>query len=304
MTKPSKKREGAKFIRFFGPVLDALRDLGGSGTPTEVTRKVAENLGISEDEQNAPLKSGTSRFANQVAWARNYLKLDGYIDSSKKGVWVLTEAGVNAHLSEEDARKAFLKWVAYFQGLRQKKNQSNASTEKSEENEEETETSITETYRDHRELLLSILKKLPPAGFEDLCQRLLRDSGFDSVIVTGRSGDGGIDGHGILQINPFVTFKILFQCKRYDKTVSPSYIREFQGAIGGRADKGIIITTGTFSVEAKKEAVRDGASPIELVDGQKLVDMFENLELGLKPKTVYEVDTSFFEQYSARPQKK
>src|SRR5205085_114463 len=162
---------------------------------------------ISEQEQSELLKSGTPRFANQVAWARNYLKLEGYIDSSKKGVWVLTEAGANAYLSEEDARRIFLKWVAYFQGLRQKK--SNAS---------------------------------------------------------------------------FVTFKVLFQCKRFDKTVSPSHIREFQGAIGGRADKGIIITTGTFSSEAKKEAVRDGASPIELVNGQKLVEMFENLELGLKPR--------------------
>lgn len=129
---------------------------------------------------------------------------------------------------------------------------------------------------------------------------LLRVSGFDSVEVTGRSGDGGIDGHGILQINPFVTFKILFQCKRYDKNVSPSHIREFQRAIGGRADKGIIITTGSFSVEARKEAVRDGSSPIELVDGQKLVEMFESLELGLKPKTVYVIDTNFFEQYSSR----
>ncbi len=288
-----RKSKGPKFVKYFAPLLDALRTLGGSGTPSEVTRVIAEQLGVSEEEQTALLKSGTSRFANQVAWARNYLKLEGYIDSSKKGVWVLTEAGSNTFLSDEVAKKVFNKWAAYFRELRQKR----AEKLKEKETAEDEETASEETYRDHREWLLSLLKKLPPAGFEAVCQRLLRDAGFDSVVVTGRSGDGGIDGHGILQINPFVTFKVLFQCKRYDKNVNPSHIREFQGAIGGRADKGIIITTGSFSVEARKEAVRDGASPIELVDGQKLVQMFENLELGLKPKTVYEIDMSFFDQY-------
>ncbi len=65
----------------------------------------------------------------------------------------------------------------------------------------------------------------------------------------------------------------------------------------GRADKGIIIPTGTFTTEATKEARRDGAPPIELVDGETLKQMFEKLELGVKPKTVYEVDASFFEEY-------
>ena len=293
----TQKRAGPKFVKFFGPLLDALRLLGGSGTPSEVTKVIAEKLSIPEEEQNELLKSGAPRFANQVAWARNYLKLEGLLDSSRKGVWVLTEAGAKTHLSDEEARKIFRKWASYFQKLRQNKAQ-----KPKEKTTVEEDTSLEETYPDHREILLSILKKLPPAGFEAVCQRLLRDSGFDSVVVTGRSGDGGIDGHGVLQINPFVTFKVLFQCKRYDKNVSPSHIREFQGAIGGRADKGIIITTGSFSVEARKEAIRDGASPVELVDGQKLVEMFEILELGLKPKTVYEIDTTFFEQYSTYKQ--
>jgi len=117
------------------------------------------------------------------------------------------------------------------------------------------------------------------------------------VIVTGRSGDGGIDGHGILQINPFVSFKVLFQCKRYKGSVSASQIRDFRGAMMGRADKGIILTTGSFTLSAKKEARRDGVPPIEIIDGNKLAEMFEHLELGLKPKKDYEVDYNFFEDF-------
>jgi restriction system protein len=115
------------------------------------------------------------------------------------------------------------------------------------------------------------MQSLPPDGFERLCQRILRESGFQQVVVTGRSGDGGIDGVGVLQMNPFVSFNVLFQCKRYQGAVSPSQIRDFRGAMVGRADKGIIMTTGTFTLDAKKEARRDGVPPIELVDGEALL---------------------------------
>ena len=125
----------------------------------------------------------------------------------------------------------------------------------------------------------------------------MRESGFESVTVTGKSGDGGLDGIGILQVNAFVSFKVLFQCKRYSGSVNPSQVRDFRGAMMGRADKGIILTTGTFTSEAKKEAVRDGVPPIELVDGGKLLDMFETLELGLKPKKAYDIDEKFFDDF-------
>jgi len=138
---------------------------------------------------------------------------------------------------------------------------------------------------------------LPPSGFEKLCQRLLRESGFEQVVVTGRTGDGGIDGHGILQVNPFVSFSVFFQSKRYKGSVSTSQIRDFRGAMLGRADKGIVITTGSFTLDAKKEARRDGVPPIELVDGEKLIEMFEALELGLKPKKDFEVDSEFFKEF-------
>jgi restriction system protein len=143
---------------------------------------------------------------------------------------------------------------------------------------------------------------LPPSGFEQFSQRLLREAGFTQVVVTGSSGDGGIDGHGTLQVNPLVSFKVLFQCKRYSKSVVPSQVRDFRGAMAGRADKGIIITTGTFTAEARREASRDGVPPIELIDGEKLVDMMEELELGLKPVKAYEIDEAFFQQFRANEQ--
>lgn len=142
-----------------------------------------------------------------------------------------------------------------------------------------------------------MLLQLSPAGFERLCQRLLRESGFVQVVVTGRSGDGGIDGHGTLQINPLVSFKVLFQCKRYANAVTPTQVRDFRGAMQGRADKGIILTTGAFTTEARKEATRDGVPPIELVDGQKMIDMFSELELGLKPSKTFELDHDFFKEF-------
>jgi restriction system protein len=145
--------------------------------------------------------------------------------------------------------------------------------------------------------VIESLLALSATGFEMFSQRLLRESGFQRVTVTGRSGDGGIDGNGILAVNPLVSFKVLFQCKRYAGSVGSGAVRDFRGAMMGRADKGIILTTGTFTPEARKESVRDGVPPIELVDGEKLVDMLEGLELGLRPVRAYRIDESFFDEF-------
>jgi restriction system protein len=150
----------------------------------------------------------------------------------------------------------------------------------------------------YRDAVAAKLHSLPAPGFERFSQRLLRESGFEEVTITGRSGDGGIDGIGVLQVNPLVSFKVLFQCKRYTGSVTPSQVRDFRGAMMGRADKGIIITTGSFTAEARREAIRDGVPPIELVDGTKLVDMLEQLELGLKPRRAFELDDRFFDEFT------
>jgi len=150
---------------------------------------------------------------------------------------------------------------------------------------------------DHQFLLLELLKKVTPEGFERICARLLRESGFEKVTVTGGPKDEGIDGLGILQVNPFVSFKVLFQCKRYKGSVSRAQVGDFRNAMLGRADKGIIMTTGTFTADARREADRDGAPPVELVDGEKLVEMFERVNLGLNQRVVYELDHAFFADF-------
>ncbi len=287
----------ARFARYMSPILESLRELGGSARPREVYDAVAVKLNISDAERDVENQSGTSRFENEVAWARFYLVRTGYLDSSKRGVWSLTDLGRAEETLKDDQLSEIIRTVQSQK--RVKADAQKASDAELEEiAEKEVESAAPEDVpRGYREHALELLLSLPPAGFERLCQRLLRESGFQQVRVTGKSGDGGIDGIGILQINPFVTFKVLFQCKRWTNVVGSPTVRDFRGAMMGRADKGIILTTGTFSSDAQAEAVRDGVPPIELADGSALIDLLEHLELGLSPRTTYEVDFKFFEEF-------
>jgi restriction system protein len=290
----NNKFKGPQFVQYFQPVIDALIELEGSGQPSEVKEQIVEKLNITESDQSEQIASGASRFSKNVDWARFYLAKAGFIDASARGVWSLTEKGRNVHLSNDDALQLFQDVHQVFSKDRKQKRKTKVKGVVS--TDEITDEMIDESG-DHRVVLMEKLLSLPPNGFERLCQRLLRESGFENVTVTGRSGDGGLDGIGVLQVNPFVSFKVLFQSKRYSGSVSPSQVRDFRGAMMGRADKGIIITTGTFTSDAKKEAVRDGVPPIELVDGEKLLDMFESLELGLIPKKAYDIDEKFFDDF-------
>lgn len=276
---------GPKFVRFFGPTLQALVDLGGSGRAAEVVDRVAVTLKLSEADLAETTANGESRFRNQVAWARFYLAKFGCIDSSRRGVWSLTDKGRGAvPMSHAQA-------LAAFEAVREqfvdppKPGGKPAPLPPPDEPPASYRTQLSEK-----------LRALTPSGFERFAQRLLREAGFEQVTVTGKSGDGGIDGIGILQVNPLVSFKVLFQCKRYTGTsvVTPSHVRDFRGSMTGRADKGIIISTGTFTPDARKEATRDGAPPIELIDGEKLIDMCQELELGLKARQTFELDDTVF----------
>ena len=291
----NEQKKGPKFIRYMQPVVDALIKLGGSGRPSEVKELIIESLSVSDDEQTAQISSGASRFSKNVDWARFYLAKADYIDSSRRGVWSLTEKGRSITLTHEQAFNLFTDiHKIYSQEKRKQKEKAQGVLDV---DNGENNTSLDEENLDHREILMNIMLSLPASGFERLCQRLLRESGFEKVTVTGRSGDGGIDGIGVLQVNPFVSFKVLFQSKRYSGSVVVSQVRDFRGAMAGRADKGIIITTGAFTADARKESIRDGVPPIELVDGDKLLDLFEHLELGLEARKAYDVDTSFFDEF-------
>ncbi len=282
--------KGPKFTQHFIPLIESLRDMGGSASASEATDAVIERENIPEKELEKTNKNGGSNVRNAIAWARLYLVHSGHIDSSARGVWRLTEKGLQEDLST-------LNPVELFKAVLQSRKSDGADpipTKASTTSAIDVEESKFEADETR---LLPILKSLSPEGFERLCQRLLREHGFQNVKVTGRSGDGGIDGEGILEINPLLSFKVIFQCKRFQGSVGSGMIRDFRGAMIGRADKGIFLTTGSFTMDAKKEAVRDGTNPIELVDGEKLVKMFEHLQLGLKPRVVYEVDPEFFKEY-------
>lgn len=243
-----QSEEGAQFVRYFGPLIDALRGLGGSGTPDEVAERIAINQKISDEIRNELLPSGELRYRNQVHWARFYLVREGLIESSKRGVWSLSERGQTTSLSQQQSRDIFLKWVRFFQEERR------AKAPKSVPTPDVVPSTIRGETVGYDRAVINLMLSLPPSGFERLSQRILRESGFVQVEVTGSSGDGGIDGHGTLQVNPLVSFRVLFQCKRYAGSVTPSQIRDFRGAMAGRADKGIVITTGTFTTEARREA--------------------------------------------------
>lgn len=282
-------------FRFINPIIEVLRELGGSGRSSEVTDVVIEKMGISDDELEDLIQSGQSRIKNQIHWARMVLVKIGFIDSSQRGVWSLTEKGFNTDLSKDDLVELYKtrkQWMGIGKGDQEEENETTTQETADVGEKEGLQESVN-----YRTELLNILKSLSASGFERICQRLLRESGFAQVKVTGKSGDGGIDGHGILEVNPFVSFNVLFQCKRYQGNVSASQIRDFRGAMMGRADKGILITTGSFTLDAKKESRRDGAPPIEIIDGEKLIEMFERLELGLKPIKTYEVNYPFFEEF-------
>lgn len=276
-----------QFLKYFVPIIESLKDLGGSGTASEIIDLAIDKLGISEMEQQATIKNGESRVRNQAQWARLYLAKGGYISASQRGIWTLTKKGLAEQLTEDKAMEIIREQRKIYR-------LGKLSTKKLEIPKEDAEDQPN-LFSDEK--LLSVLLKLPSEGFERVCQRLLREAGFQEVKVTGKSSDGGIDGYGILEVNPFVSFNVLFQSKRYRGAVSASQVRDFRGAMQGRADKGIMITTGSFTSDAKKEARRDGAPPIELVDGEKLVEMFEKLNLGVIPKTIYQVDEEFFKEF-------
>jgi restriction system protein len=284
----------SEFATYMNPLILALRKLGGSARADEVCNAIAETLHLPDVVLDKQLKNGESRFKNQVHWARFYLANTEYLDSSKRGVWTLTEKGQTTPELDEDQLREIIQEVQ-AKTVKTKPDKVQSQLVRVDDNSEAPLPDATAASS--REQLQKILKSLSPSGFERICQRLLREAGFEKVEVTGRSGDGGIDGNGVLQLNPFVSFQVLFQCKRYEGNVTASQVRDFRGAMMGRAEKGIILTTGRFTADAEREATRDGVQPIELVDGDKLVSMFEQLELGMRPQTVYEVDEAFFEPF-------
>lgn len=269
-----KMTEFPKREQFFKPVLQAIQELGGSGTNEEINDKVIKNLKLPNDLLTLMHKNtNQTEFEYEMAWVRTMLKNQGLLENSKRGVWSIN--------SNEN-----------FSLLKIELN-NNIETEISNEVNEE------ENWKD--KVINVITEQLSPSGFERLIQRLLREKGFTKVEVTGRSSDGGIDGKGIARINGILSFHIIFQCKRYKQNIKigSNGIRDFRGAMVGRTDKGLFITTSSFTREAIAEATRDGAPTIDLMDGDKLAEKLKELNLGLKVelKETVKVDEDWFKNF-------
>lgn len=261
------------YDQLMNPTLQALNELGGSATTEEIYTKVTELVGLTNEQleilHNAE-RGGQTEVEYRLAWSRTYLKKYGILENSSRGVWALTTKG--RQLEKVDA-------VAVKRFVQGEPKQRKTPVDTNELAESPTELS----WRDE---LLATLRKLEPSAFERLIQRLLRESGFIQVEVIGQSGDGGIDGKGIMRLGGLLSFHVIFQCKRYIGAVTASQVRDFRGAMVGRADKGLLITTGNFTKDAVKEATRDGAPAIDLIDGDQLINKLKELALGVQTKKV------------------
>jgi restriction system protein len=249
----------------FNPLLRAMRELGGSASVAEQEDKVAQLLDLSEEEASEIHRGNRSKLSYRLAWARNYLKRAGLLENSARGVWALTGQGRAEEKVDAKTINRLVKSLDAEAVSTLEKREKGAPPPESRWEDEALET----------------IKQISPKAFETLCQRLLRESGFIQVEVTGRSGDGGIDGRGVVRVSGILSFHVIFQCKRYKDTVSAAAVRDFRGAMVGRADKGLLISTGTFTRDARAEAQRDGAPPLDLIDGEELVQKLKDLRLGI-----------------------
>lgn len=280
------------YVGLYNHVLDALKRLGGSGSISEIDEEVIRSLDLNEADLAQMHDERRTELAYRLAWTRTYLKKYGLLDNSGRGIWVLTPTGrETVSVDSLDVTRAvrLLNKQRGYKETDKSKEQLSAvlslasNIEPSDlgatEETIEVEQILEESWRDE---LLGLLRAMEPGAFERLCQLLLRESGFDKVRVTGKSGDGGIDGIGVVRLGGLLGFPVIFQCKRYQGSVSSSTVRDFRGAMVGRADRGLIITTGTFTRDAQAEAVRDGAPPIDLVDADQLLDKLKELKMGVE----------------------
>jgi restriction system protein len=276
---------------FYVPILRGLEELGGSASINEIETKLIDQFKFSdEDLSTIHEKSGVLVIPNKIAWARSYLKLADLLQNEKRGVWVLSDEGRLALRSGDKAvhSKVATALTAY--------RAQRAAQAVGREDVGPQDDGVAEDGSDWSAALLTKMQSIDPSAFERLCQRLLRESGFTKVEVTGKSGDGGIDGQGVLRVN-LVSFHVLFQCKRYQGSVGSGVVRDFRGAMQGRADKGLVITTGTFTADARKEATRDGAPAIDLIDGEGLCLLLKDQQLGvsIRQVEVVSIDNAFFD---------
>lgn len=279
-----KKHKAPGYADLLLDTLKVIANRGGSATIDEIHDGVVERRKFPDEvvDELHPGSTVTTELKYNLAWARTYLRKNGLLLRSRNGVWALTKLGGEASKKDSIDRRAIVKGaIAAKSG----------------------DTTINllelEERRPWRDSLSEILHTMNPFAFEVLAQRLLRECGFLDVQVTKKSGDGGIDGTGKLRLNGIFSFNVAFQCKRYKGQVGAGEIRDFRGSLDNNIEKGVLITTGSFSKAAREEACAPGKKQIDLMDGNDFMNRLAEYGIGLSPRTEYDIDEAYFTALSA-----
>lgn len=287
-----------RYTQLIVPTFEALKTLGGSGNNDEILNQIIIDLKIPDEVADIQHKGRTnkSELSYQADWARTYLRIYGIIENSARSVWSIKPDYVS--VTNLDAKK--IVDTVTLESRKKRTNKNGKSLNFIDKPEDDDPTNDYAEYPDElkpwREQLGDILQNMDPYGFERLAQRVLRECGFTQVEVTKKSGDGGIDGTGKLKINGIFSFNVAFQCKRYSGLVGAPAIRDFRGSLTTNIEKGVLITTGTFSKAAREEAASPGKQQIDLVDGEDFINMIAEYGIGVKEVKTYEIDESFFQK--------
>ncbi len=275
------------------PTFQALKELGGSGKNDEILACIIKNLKLSDEVVDFPHKGrpSLSEVSYQLMWARTYLKKYGVIENSSRAVW-----SILPEYMQKETLDAKLIVQTVVQNSAEQRQIKVEDADVSDDESENDEGDLPDEVKPWRQRLQEILQTMDPYGFERLTQRILRECGFTQVEVTKKSGDGGIDGTGKLRINGLFSFNVAFQCKRYSGIVGAGDIRDFRGSLNNNIEKGLLITTGTFSKAAKLEAVDPGKRLIDLMDGEELIDKIVEYNIGVHEVRNYEIDEEFFKK--------
>ena len=283
-------------VSFIPRILTTLRDMNGVAKAGAVKAAVVQAMSEAGEAMNDQmLASGVPKYQNDIYWARMYLVNAGLLEPAKTaghGTWKLTSQGWESPLDMATAA------AIYFQTAskgNKNKDEADMPAPSGDDLQQDLEGTVNWQVQ-----LKEILWSLSDQGFEHLCAAIMTANGLDQIKVTGKSGDKGIDGMGLMYLDDagLVSIRVAWQCKRYTTgTVGSMEVRNFRGSLGHKTDHGIIFTTSTFTAEAMKESVALGKTPIRLVPLDQLIEMLKNLKLGVGPEPGHVVDTSFFEQY-------
>ena len=286
-----------RYNKLIMPAFAALKKLGGSGTNDEILNQVIKDLNIPDEVADITHmgKVNQSELSYQLAWARTYLSKYGVIQNSARSVWSITPDYVGVDILDE---KEIVASVVKKNAEKRNKTAPLSTADDIPEDDDPTnnDDEFPDEIKPWKERLAEILQTMDPYGFERLTQRVLRECGFSQVEVTKKSGDGGIDGTGKLKINGIFSFNVAFQCKRYSGVVGAPDIRDFRGSLTTNIEKGLFITTGTFSKAAREEACSPGKQQIDLLDGEEFINKLTEYEIGVHPITTYAIDEKFFKK--------